>query len=151
MSELITKILSEDYVSATELFESRMRELAEMKTIEMKKQLQAEAVGGLTKDEIEARKKAGYRKAADVLGDPWDRKLPAIGSDKKKKKVRKKKIDEAGLGWGAQAAHGMSPDEQKQFRALLAIRRKARQPLSKTPKKPDYTNTAAGQIGRAHV
>lgn len=29
-----------------------------------------EAVGGLTRDEIEKRKKAGYRKAADVLGDP---------------------------------------------------------------------------------
>ena len=89
MIDLVEQILSENHVSANDLFEYRMRDLAESKTIEMKKQLQAEAMGGLTKDEIEAKRKAGYRKASEVIPDP------RTGvKDKPRKTVAKTPADE---------------------------------------------------------
>ena len=56
MSDLVESILSEDYVSASQIFESRLDDIMEMKLIEMKKYIQAEGILGLgmTKDEIEA-------------------------------------------------------------------------------------------------
>ena len=43
MSELVESILSEDYVSASQIFESRLNDIMEMKLIEMKKMVQAES------------------------------------------------------------------------------------------------------------
>ena len=93
MSQLLEHILNGDYVSANDLFEERMVELQEKKLYESKRMIQAEAVGGLTKADIEARRKAGYRKASDVLDDPRDRPLPLVGS-KRKSPVKRKKVNE---------------------------------------------------------
>lgn len=99
MIDLVESIISEDYVSASEIFESRLEEIMEQKLYEMKKHIQAEAVGGLTLDQINARKRLGWKKASDVLPDPRD---IVIGSSKststpKKKPAvkRKKKLEEA--------------------------------------------------------
>lgn len=71
MSQLLEHILNGDYVSANELFEERMVELQEQKLYEVKRMIQEQTfpsgVAG-----VEARKKAGFRKASDVLGDPTE-------------------------------------------------------------------------------
>ena len=102
MSKLIESIASGDFVSANKLFEQRMEQIAEKKLYESKRMMQAEAFGGLTKQEIEDRKKAGYRKAADVLGDPSKSSKISDATKKyrttmKRKTVSKEKLDEAGL------------------------------------------------------
>jgi hypothetical protein len=96
MSNLIESILSEDFVSASELFESRIEEIVEQKLLEAKKQVQAEAMGGMSKQDIEDRKKAGFIKAShyfDVMN-----KLKEIEQEHKEKlkkpKSGKKKLDE---------------------------------------------------------
>ena len=91
MSALLESILNGDYVSANEIFEQKMVELQEQKLVEIKKQIQAEMFG-MSRAEIEAKKKAGYRKAADVLGDPRDIKIKPLV---KTKKIKKKKVTEA--------------------------------------------------------
>jgi len=91
MSALLESILNGDYVSANEIFEQKMVELQEQKLVEAKKQIQAEMFG-MSRAEIEAKKKAGYRKAADVLGDPRDIKIKPLV---KTKKIKKKKVTEA--------------------------------------------------------
>ena len=71
----------------------------EKKLYEKKRMVAAdmnEALGGLTRQEIEDRKKAGYRKAADVLQDPRDIKMKKLVKVKKKK-VSEETLDEAGL------------------------------------------------------
>lgn len=95
MQNLIENILNEDYVSAKEIFESRLDEIMAQKIYEMKRMIAAnmdESVGGLTKAEIEARKKAGYRKASDVLGDPREKKSEKLNPGAK---LIKKKVSEA--------------------------------------------------------
>jgi len=82
MSDLLEHILSEDYVSAGQLFEERLNNIVEKKLYEMKKNIQAEAFGALSKADIEARRKAGYRKASEVLDDPYDRPMTMIGKEK---------------------------------------------------------------------
>jgi hypothetical protein len=49
MSNLLESIISEDYVSATKIFESRIEEIVEQKLLEAKKQVQAEATKISTK------------------------------------------------------------------------------------------------------
>lgn len=73
MSDLLEQILNQDYATANELFESKMLELQEKKLYESKRMMQSEVFGGLSPEEIAARKKSGYKKAADVLGDPRER------------------------------------------------------------------------------
>jgi hypothetical protein len=90
MIDLLEHILTDDYVSATELFEARLNVIREKKLYEMKQDIQAEAFGGLTKADIEARRKAGYVKASDVLPDPRDY-VPENEPKKKKIAVRRKK------------------------------------------------------------
>lgn len=99
MSALLESILNGDYVSANDLFEQKMSELQEKKLVESKKQIQAEMFG-MTRAEIEAKKKAGYRKAADVLGDPRDIKISVKKKDdnKKKKSVKEETLDELTAG-----------------------------------------------------
>jgi hypothetical protein len=78
-----------------------MEQIAEQKLLEAKKQIQAEAVGGLTKADIEARRKAGYVRASEVLPDPRDVKLPLrskpLETPKSKAKTRRKKLEEKDL------------------------------------------------------
>lgn len=97
MSILVEHILNENYVSAKQVLEARLNEIKEQKLFEAKKMLQAEAFGGLTKDEIEMRKKAGYRKAADVLGDPWAQRKKGqfLGAKVKVKRKKKAVVSEA--------------------------------------------------------
>jgi hypothetical protein len=101
MSDLLEHILSEDYVSACELFEERLNNIVEKKLLEKKKMMQAEAMGGMSKKDIEDRKKAGFIRAShyfDVMN-----KLKDIEQEHKEKlnkpKVRKKKLDEDETGW----------------------------------------------------
>jgi hypothetical protein len=106
MSHLVEHILSENYVSAADLFEERLNNIVEKKLIEKKKMMQAEVMGGMSKQDIEKRRKAGYVRASEVLPDPRDYdmdlkidgkpkiKKPAL---KRKKKVSEETLDEAGL------------------------------------------------------
>ena len=96
MNDLLEHIFSENYVSAGDLFESRLNEILEKKLYEMKKDIQAEAFGGMTKADIEARRKAGYVRASEVLPDPYDYE-PEMKPKKKTVSVRrgrKKKLSE---------------------------------------------------------
>lgn len=99
MSKLIESIASGDFVSANKLFEQRIEQIAEKKLYESKRMIQSEAFGKLTKQEIEDRKKAGYRKAADVLGDPSRHKMKPLVKLKKKivKTVKEDALDEIKL------------------------------------------------------
>lgn len=145
--QLVESITSKNMIEASDVFEAKIAKIMERKMYEMKRMMQAEVFGGLTPAEIEARKKAGYRKAADVLGDPRDkrkRKIP-LPDMKKEKKIAEDALDEAGLGFGAQAAHGMSPAGKAMFKTMMAIRRKgkaepkAAEPKASAPKTPtDY-------------
>lgn len=98
MRDLLEHILNENYVGAQDSFHSRMSEIMERKLCENKRMMQSEAFGMLkfTKDEIEAKKKAGFRKASDVLGDPSKAKMKPLVK-LKKKKVSEEALDEAGL------------------------------------------------------
>ena len=81
-------------LEANDMVEAKMAEIRERKMYEMKRMFASEAFGGLTKQEIEARKKAGYKKASEVLGDPREkeRKSPRINPGAK---ILKKKVSEA--------------------------------------------------------
>lgn len=95
MSNLLESILSEDYVSASTIFESRLNEIREKKLVEMKKCIQAEAAGGgLTAAQMQARKEMGWKRASDVLGDPRDEPLPSITPKQKSPVKKRKKLKE---------------------------------------------------------
>lgn len=98
-TNLIEHIITGNFVSANELLEQKMLEIQEKKLYEKKRMIQAEAFGGLTKDEIESRKKAGYKKAADVLGDPSRHKMKPLVKLKKRivKVVKEDSLDEIKL------------------------------------------------------
>ena len=71
--QLIESIIDQDYVMAESHFRDRLNAIMEQKLYERKRMVAAEmneVFGGLNKQEIEARKKAGYKKASEVLGDP---------------------------------------------------------------------------------
>lgn len=96
MKNLVEHVLNEDYVNAQEIFESRIHDIMEVKLHEMKKMMQAEVFGGLTAAQIQARKELGWKKAADVLEDPRERRTTGgvRFAPPKKKIVAKKKIKE---------------------------------------------------------
>ena len=157
MSELVEHILSEDYVSASHIFESRLNDILEMKLFEMKKMLQAESVGGLTKAEIEKRRKAGYVRASEVLPDPRDINIKTFSSEPRssRKKItakRKKKINEAlsdadieRIGKGRQTAQKGEPfiDKEKEKKTDLKAA-KTDKPALKAPKR---TSVISGRPG----
>ena len=69
----------------------------EKKLYEKKRMVSAEmneVLGGMTRAEIEAKKKAGYRKAADVLQDPRDIKIKISSIGRKKSTKKKKELEE---------------------------------------------------------
>lgn len=81
-------------LEANDMVEAKLAEIRERKIYEMKRMFAAkmhEGVGGLTKAEVEARKKAGYKKASDVLGDPRKEMTPIAGHHFKK--VKKKVVE----------------------------------------------------------
>lgn len=141
MNNLIESILNNDYVSANQLFESRMEEIAERKLFEAKRAYAAkmdEGVGGLTKKEIEDRKARGYVRASEVLPDPREIKM------KLNKKVVKKKVVK-------EAAPAVQPDPESKVRGGEAksapvkgtFKRKAAAAVLKTARK---VGTAAGDV-----
>lgn len=93
-NHLIESILDKNFVIAESQLNDRLNSIMEKKLYEKKRMIAAdmnEAMGGLTKKEIEDRKKAGYRRAAEVLGDPSKGGLKPLFSFKKVKK----KVSEA--------------------------------------------------------
>lgn len=99
-NQLIESILNKDFVLAENHFRDRLETIKEQKLYELKRMIAAqldEVMGALTKDEIEDRRRRGYLKAADVLGDPMKSKLPFLGRKpeeakaKSTKKVKSKK------------------------------------------------------------
>jgi hypothetical protein len=89
MSDLVEHILSENYVSASDLFESRLNEILEKKLVEMKKCIQAEGVGGETNIQTQAKKQSGYRPAHQVFG------LSDYDKGREKVKQRQSRINRA--------------------------------------------------------
>ena len=81
-------------LEANDMVEAKLAEIRERKIYEMKRMFAAkmhEGVGGLTKAEVEARKKAGYKKASDILGDPRKETTPIAGH--RFKKIKKKVVE----------------------------------------------------------
>lgn len=92
--QLIESIIDKNFILAESHFNDRLNAIMEKKLYEKKRQVAAdmdEAFGGLTKKEIEDRKKKGYVKASDVLQDPRDIKI----SMRKKESAKRKKVSEA--------------------------------------------------------
>ena len=84
-------------LEANDMVEAKMAEIRERKMYEMKRMYAArmdEIFGALTKADIAARRKAGYKKASEILGDPREkeRKSPRINPGAK---ILKKKVSEA--------------------------------------------------------
>ena len=94
--QLVESVLSGNMLEANDMVEARLAEIREKKMYEMKRMYAAESVGGLTKAEIEARRKAGYKKASEVLGDPrkGTTSIPGHTFKKVKKKVVEESLDE---------------------------------------------------------
>lgn len=142
--ELVESILDKDFVLAESYFNDVLNNIMEKKLYEKKRMIAAqmdEALGGLSRAEIEMRKKAGYRKAADVLKDPRAdigksearKKLERMEKEKEKtpskkrsapkidmskeRRIGEEALDEAGLGYGARVAHTLSPDEKMLFKS----------------------------------
>ena len=95
MHNLVENILNENYVSAQEIFEERLGEILEQKLYEKKRMMQAEAFGGMTKQDIERRKKAGFMKASDYFAalnaaKEIEKKAKSDIEPKKKKKIEEK-------------------------------------------------------------
>jgi hypothetical protein len=95
MNKLLENILNENYISANELFEEKLSEIQEKKLIEMKKCIQAESMSGLTKADIEAKRKAGYVKASEVLPDPRDIDIGVKPKSQKTEPKRKNAVRSA--------------------------------------------------------
>lgn len=100
MDNLVENILEENYISANQIFEDRLAEIMEKKLYEKKKMMQAEAFGGMSKEDIERRKKAGFIKAADYF-----KALETAKEIERKSKSdiepKKKKVSEAYTGTGS--------------------------------------------------
>lgn len=143
--QLIESIVAGDMIEANDMVEATLAQIRERKLYEMKRMFAAkmdEVFGGLSPEDIALRKKAGYRKAADVLGDPWDKRKkkiqlpdkdkPSLPDMKKEKRIGEETLDEAGLGAAARLAHDPSwtPELRSGFRAALAKRRENRRQQS---------------------
>lgn len=94
MRELVENIITDNLVTSSRLFESRISEIMEKKLYEKKKQMQAEAFGGLSLAQIQARKELGWKKASDVLHDPRSDDTTNRSQPKRKRTVAKRKIKE---------------------------------------------------------
>jgi hypothetical protein len=70
MSDLVESILSEDYVSASQLFEERLNNIVEKKLYEMKRSIAARQMNeiGSERPTIAQQRASGFQKATDVLG-----------------------------------------------------------------------------------
>ena len=140
--QLIESIVSGNMLEASDMLEAKLNEIRERKMYEMKRMYQAEMFG-MSKAEIEAKKKAGYRKAADVLGDPRDIKIEPLVKTKKikKKTVKEETLDELtagdvakGVGYAAGRAIRAAGDVAHRLkRTHRLIRMKRHQAQSQKP------------------
>lgn len=142
--QLIESIISNNMLEANDMVEAKMAEIRERKMYEMKRMFASEAFGGLTKDEIEARKKAGYVKAADILRKPKEKQSQRLNPNAKiiKKKIAEETLDEAGLA--------PSTNRARLYKiGLQAIRdverKKKKEPKSEPKEKDGYADTPAGR------
>lgn len=135
--QLVESILDKDFVLAESHFNDILNNIMEKKLYEKKRMIAAqmdEVLGGMTRAEIEAKKKAGYKKASDVLQDPRDIKIkPLVATKKDKKKVSE--------------AVEVKPDPEGRIRGGSAkkgtFRRKAAATVLKTARK---VGNVAGDI-----
>lgn len=125
MINLIEHVIVDDFVAANEILESHLNSIVERKLYEKKRMMQAEVFGGMTKAELDARKKAGYRKATDVLGDPDKATKLSPAAKRYRETLKKKKKEQIteNLGAGAKAVHLMTPREKAAFKMAMALRR----------------------------
>lgn len=96
MSNLVEHIISEDYVNASQIFESRLNDIMESKLIEMKKQIQAES---RYSPHTQAQVDQGKVKASDVLTDPRDVKMPPVSARRKVVPDSSKTSKDASAAW----------------------------------------------------
>lgn len=130
MNNLIDNIVSGNYTEANRIFESSIELIRERKLYEEKRRMAAdldEVFGGLSPEEIAIRKKAGYRKAADVLGDPRDKikKKIILPEPQKKKIAEATEKSTAGIRGAMQSddpkVAAAAAKKQRIYRAALAL------------------------------
>jgi hypothetical protein len=121
--QLLESIIAGDMLEASNMLNTKLDEIRASKMYEAKKRFAAEmdeaAGGGLTKQEIEDRKKAGYLPAHKVLGDPSKSHISA--ATKKYRKTLKKKLAEAAPDVELDASE---IKKAKASRAKTSLRRK---------------------------
>lgn len=138
-------------LEANDMVEAKLAEIRERKMYEMKRMYAArmdEIFGAFSKADIEKRRKAGYKKASEVLGDPREkeRKSKRLNPDAKilKHKVSEEALDEAGLAPSTRRA--------KLYKyGLQAIRKYENRKKEKSQAKanePDYPDTPTGRNRR---
>ena len=139
-------------LEANDMVEAKLAEIRERKMYEMKRMYAArmdEIFGALSKADIEARRKAGYKKASEVLGDPREkeRKSKRLNPNAKilKHKVSEEALDEAGLGDAAKVAHSMDPNQTAAFKALMGVRRWGKKTAVQPKEKGRYPDTPGGR------
>jgi hypothetical protein len=94
MRELVENILTGNNVEAHKIFESRLNQIIEKKLYEMKRMIQAEVFGGMSKEDLQKRKDAGFFKAADYYEAMQKLKdLETSAKAKKEEKPKSKKKD----------------------------------------------------------
>jgi len=120
MFQLLEHILNKDYLSANELFESSLDTIVEKKLYEIKRMIQSEAAGGMSRADFERRKKAGFMKASDYF-----EALKAAKEIERKAKsditpgiTKKKKISEANTGIGSGSQEELEKKAKKSAVAL---------------------------------
>ncbi len=159
--QLVESILSKNMLEANDIFEAKLKDIREKKMYEMKRMYQAEAFGGLTPAEIEARKKAGYKRASEVLGDPRAKKPgeKRLNPQAKiiKKKIAEESLDEASAESIAKMTKSIKtaralkkdPERAAQFRAAMKLRHLGLVPKL-TPKPKDDSKYSDSLTGRTH-
>lgn len=127
MSKLVESILENDLVSAQAIFEERIAAIAERKLLEVKKMVQEQTFPS-GRAGVEARKKAGFRRAIDVLGDPTAARKKPLVKVKKKKTVKEAvdvQPDPEGRVRGGKARPDKGTIRRKVAAAVLKAGRKA--------------------------
>jgi hypothetical protein len=120
--EIIESIVAGDMIEANDMVEATLAQIRERKLYEMKRMFAAkmdEVFGGLSPEQIAQRKKAGYKKAADVLGDPWEKRKKKFAiplPDMKKEKKIKEALDED-FAKAVKVVRSMSSADKQLFKA----------------------------------
>jgi hypothetical protein len=146
MSEhLVESILDKNFVLAESLFQEKLNSIMEKKLYEKKRMVAAdmnEALGGLTRQEIEDRKKAGYKKASDVLPDPRDIKIkPLVKVKKKVSEAVDVQSDPEGKVRGGKARPVKGTLRRKMGAAAIKAVRKTSRAISDYAKPPEQNDS----------